>query len=328
MFITGIYKPSQLATSRRSNVLGKKRRVSIELLAADTTQCDDAELRELVMLEFTDDRGAYKRTYRSRHRAFDQIALDVLASEMSGTQGGLTVHDVAVSSGLGAVEFFHDLDARFSLATFIASDYDPFVSIVKRRCYSVAFSSRKVPLQVTCPPFVISLMRKDSAWLYPVNYLVRKIFQSWIIPRMTSSAGAFVDGADIVAVDLFSKEARRLARNDSRFVLRDYDLLATTGELRDVDCIRAMNVLNSTYFDPSQLALVLRSILAQLRENGIFICGSNQDVGTEVDGAIYKKVDGKFQLLKSTVERPKIDAHITELNNRSSGARTGVTRNQ
>jgi len=76
-----------------------------------------------------------------------------------------------------------------------------------------------------------------------------------------------------------------------------------------VDVVRVMNVLNSSYFDPQQLAIAVRHIFDSLAIGGLLIVGSNDGAGSEVRGAIYRKLNQGFQVLaKSGADH---DAHCT-----------------
>ena len=70
-----------------------------------------------------------------------------------------------------------------------------------------------------------------------------------------------------------------------------------------------MNVLNSSYFDRQQLSIAVGHIFESLTLGGLLIIGSNDAAGTEVRGAIYRKLSQGFQVLaKSGADH---DAHHT-----------------
>jgi CheR methyltransferase, SAM binding domain len=108
---------------------------------------------------------------------------------------------------------------------------------------------------------------------------------------------------------LFCPAARDLAASDGRFRLLEYDLLQPHALPCRVDVVRVMNVLNSSYFDPQQQSIAVRHIFESLALGGLLIIGSNDAAGTEVRGAIYRKLSQGFQVLaKSGADH---DAHRT-----------------
>ena len=97
---------------------------------------------------------------------------------------------------------------------------------------------------------------------------------------------------------LMCPRAVRLAQSDSRFHLIEHDLLAPAPFPGPVDVVRTMNVLNSSYFTQRQLGQVVGRIFSSLAAGGLLVTGSNDEAGTEVRGAIYRKVERGFVELK------------------------------
>jgi CheR methyltransferase, SAM binding domain len=87
---------------------------------------------------------------------------------------------------------------------------------------------------------------------------------------------------------------RWLAKRDRRFRLLDHDLLAGAPFPVPVDVVRVMNVLNSSYFSDQDLARTVGRIFDSLGEGGLLVVGSNEEAGSQVRGAIYRKVNGGF----------------------------------
>jgi hypothetical protein len=54
-----------------------------------------------------------------------------------------------------------------------------------------------------------------------------------------------------------------------------------------------------------------------LKNNGLFITGSNQDPGSPVSGAVFSKNDSNFDLVWMTAEAPQVLKHINLFNDRS-----------
>jgi chemotaxis methyl-accepting protein methylase len=82
-------------------------------------------------------------------------------------------------------------------------------------------------------------------------------------------------------------------------------------------CVRAMNVLNDSYFSAEQMRKILLNVHNSLKNNGLFIAGSNQDPGSPVSGAVFSKNDSNFDLVWMTAEAPQVLKHINLFNDRS-----------
>ena len=58
-----------------------------------------------------------------------------------------------------------------------------------------------------------------------------------------------------------------------------------------------MNILNLSYFTKDEFNTIINNIYDCLELDGLFVTGSNQDAGTRVNGAIYKKTSDGFNLI-------------------------------
>ncbi|MFM8454083.1 MAG: hypothetical protein ACKOAD_03755 [Gammaproteobacteria bacterium] len=75
-----------------------------------------------------------------------------------------------------------------------------------------------------------------------------------------------------------------------------------------MDAIRAMNVLNISYFSNDEFSQVMRNLYEVLTENGLLITGSNQEAGTLVNGGIYQKAGGGFLKIFNSGEGSPIES--------------------
>src|SRR5947208_2045153 len=99
MLKTGIFKLEQLnELNNLKSIFGADKRVSITLYDQIFDYSNAEALAERILLMFTDERGAYKRTYSQRFAEFDTLCARVLAENFD-QENALTVHDVAVSDG-------------------------------------------------------------------------------------------------------------------------------------------------------------------------------------------------------------------------------------
>ena len=111
---------------------------------------------------------------------------------------------------------------------------------------------------------------------------------------------------------LFAPKVLNTAKTDPRFQLRQHDLL--TPFSKPVHVIRAMNVLNPSYFSEDEFFKILKHIHEGLNSKGVLITGSNQEADTTVDGGIYKKNKDGFDLVEKSGEGSPINNLILKFN--------------
>jgi hypothetical protein len=111
---------------------------------------------------------------------------------------------------------------------------------------------------------------------------------------------------------LFAPCALRLARKDSRYTLGQHDLLQPFRSRYHV--IRAMNVLNPSYFSDEEFSRVLKYIYEGLLSNGLFITGSNHEAGSPVNGGLYKKTSEGFERIWQSGNGSPMKGEIAQFN--------------
>jgi chemotaxis methyl-accepting protein methylase len=74
--------------------------------------------------------------------------------------------------------------------------------------------------------------------------------------------------------------------------------------------VRAMNILNTSYFSTDEFKIVLKNIYQALKENGFFITGSNQDANSLVHGGLYQKTPKGFKKLWQSGDGSPVDEMI------------------
>ena len=191
------------------------RQVAITLLSVLDDIPDGDEYRERILLELADDRGAYKRTYRNRFDAFDEIACELIRKQFSSEEP-IAVLDCGISDGRTAVQFFHKLARDFDGLDYLGTDYDPYVKVLRDGTVTVVFSSKNEPLQMIRPPFVFSLKQPERWSRYPVNRAVLKLLYKRHVPAMLKGLENPYSGERIA---LYCNEAIRLAASEHRFHL-------------------------------------------------------------------------------------------------------------
>ena len=282
------------------------RQVAIPLLSVLGDEPDSDKLRERVLLELADDRGAYKRTYRKRFDVFDESACELIRDRFSRDEP-LAVLDCGISDGRTAVDFFQKLAGAYVELKYLGTDYDPYVKIVRDRAVTVVFSSKNQPLQMIRPPFVFNLKRLElERWSrYPVNRFLVGVLYKRHVPAMLKQIAESHSGETIA---LFCNDATKLAAHDQRFRLERYDVLQSPPGRYHV--IRMMNLLNPTYFSEAEFDRIIANVRNGLVDGCLFVIGSNHDAGTEIEGGIYSFKNGRFTRLLENRLAPQVKAAI------------------
>src|SRR5258707_4088409 len=128
----GIYDVRQLSRRRISSFFGSKQSISIELYdrLAQINQRDREFISGEILRKFSTG-FAFKRTYHGRFEAFDDAVLALAAQHLAPGRD-YRVHDIGVSDGRTACDFYRALIDRYELerVEFCASDYAPYVYLI------------------------------------------------------------------------------------------------------------------------------------------------------------------------------------------------------
>lgn len=313
MFKLGVHSIQQLRKGRTRTIIGTAKKVSVTLLDKIDDLETSSDAYASIMFCLNDDRGAFKRTYAKRFDEFNDKCIETILGTFE--KPVLEFHDAGVSSAETSVEFFENLSAHYDDLSYVASDYDPYLTVLGPKSVTVSIASSGSILEIALPPFVFTNQPPDR-WFYPVNRLLFFITREfWAKPLVARYQAGSLPTENVRKINLFSPRARQLAKKDGRFRLRQHDLMSRFDET--YHCLRAMNVLNDSYFSADQMQQVLLNVHESLRVNGLFIVGSNQDPGSPVAGAVYSKGDIGFDLVWMTEEEPQIGKHIARFNSRS-----------
>src|SRR5689334_5266170 len=105
MLKTGVYNLAQIDAGKFKSFLGGDKRISVTLYEKILSRPDAEHLAERILLLFTDERGAYKRTYSNRFAEFDLNCLQII-NENFAKDLDLKFHDAGISDGRTAVDLF------------------------------------------------------------------------------------------------------------------------------------------------------------------------------------------------------------------------------
>ena len=292
MIKKGIYSIAQL---KNIDLLGNKKKISITLYNQMNSLINGEDIKENALFLFTDGRGVYKRTSNNRFDFFDKQVLKLIKKNFT-SDCFLSVSDVAISDGRTAVNFFQLLSKSFSKLSFHGSDYDSKIIIVEKGVVKICLNSEEKLLEIVFPPFVFNATRfvkKD--FLYPINLLFFYFLKIFIVPSLLKGfKEKKLKGKEHW---LFCSTALDLSKNDERFKLGQYNILEPLEKIQSTNILRAMNILNPSYFCPGQIDTILRNVFEALSENGYFIVGSNENSGSLVQGGVYQKTKYGFKAL-------------------------------
>jgi hypothetical protein len=311
----GIWDAASLIRAARAGALSQRRFLAATLYPA-IARTDDPErerLLELILARFPTRNASLKRTESRRFHAFDRDVARVLAERFGDVEGVLEIHDVAVSDGRTSVDFFQLLESTCGLRSFhlTASDYAPDVLAVDAGGpLTVVLDPRTEDLiQVIRPPFVFNVPEGESPWHYPVNRLVLRFLRFRDVPRLVARWKAGDPDVRTQHIWLLHPRCAALAESDPRFAFERYDLLSSPARKSHV--VRAMNVLNPSYFSEEDLARMLQHVFEGLVEGGLFVTGSNQGADSVVDGAVYERTERGFRRILASGSGSPVDRIAT-----------------
>lgn len=313
MLKLGVCDEADLDLRKLSTFLGRKKFVAATLYRdlCASERPDRDELLERILFRFATPNATLKRTQSARFEAFDAAFLERF---QAGIEPGrpYAVHDAGVSDGRTAVDFFRRLAAipGFELR-FVATDYAPAVTAVEDERSRLALVLDPLSgelLQLIWPPFVFNLRKGESPLLFPVNHFVRRWLLARRVPALRARFRAGGGGLRVSTIRLLHPSVLALEAQDPRFRFERYDLLAPAP--RQYDVVRAMNVLNRAYFPEADLARAVGHVADSLVVGGWFAVGANQDRGSTVDGALYRRVAHGFERVFRSGAGSEIDSIV------------------
>ena len=309
MIKRGITKAKDILSKSITPFRKELKNVSITLYDQIIKEPNADELAERILLTFSDERGAYKRTYAKRFEDFDGHILSILKDNIDQSTV-LSFHDVAVSDGRTAIDFFERLLAYYPNLTYVASDYNPSVFILEKGKLKVTLSHTDKILEIMYPPFVFNTIKRDHYRYYPLNHVMRFMLQHTLVKSlMRLYRSGNLKTKELL---LFAPRALDKMKQDKRFILEQHSLLNPFQKQYDV--IRAMNVLNPGYFSEEEFFKVLRHIYDGLLDDGLFITGSNQEGGSVVNGGIYQKTHCGFKHIWRSGQGSAIENYMLAIN--------------
>ncbi len=320
MFKFGVYRQRDLCPSDLETKWGRRKFVAMTLYPeiSRLTSPDRDSLLELILCRFAGAKRIFKRTHRARFPGFDR-ELVALISQLHADRRPYRVHDVAVSNGITAVDFYRQLKASRRHLEYVASDFAPDLLAINQQGERLTLVLDPVThdwLQIVYPPFVFNLQKRENEFIYPFNGLVRRWLERTSCRRLWDRYCAGQQGIRTTTIRLLHPECQQLLQRESDFAFQRCDILQPM-EGR-FDLVRAMNILNPAYFAQRDLQRAIRNIHGSLTCGGLLATGSNQDSRSPVAGAIYRQSDGGFERLRVSGAGSPVDAMITQFRRAAS----------
>jgi hypothetical protein len=303
MYQLGIFNISQLISILNKGGNKRNQPVAIDLYTQinelDPEKQEQSE--EIILENFSFSDGSYKKTHSGRFDEFDEKIINRLKDSF-GTERKLLVHDLAVSDGRTSFDFFSKLQKIFSNLDFFASDKNMFAyvqtSFKNEERKMVTDEAGKI-LQIIFPPFVLNFYSSKRAWrfkikraiLYPINFIIINLFKAAFVRNIFFKAGG-----EKKKITLLQNKTIDLTRSKNNFHIQGYDLFQENPDKFDI--IRAMNVVNLSYFTAKEIRKIAYNILNSLKEGGLFVVGSNKAAATPVNGDLFIKKNGRLESLE------------------------------
>ena len=301
----GICSQEDLTSLSSKGFLGRRKSVAMTLypeIVATNDPDRDVKLQH-ILRRFAIDNGAFKWTESRRFEEFDAAVVG-LVRERFDRPRPFSVHDVGASDGRTSVDFFRSLAGIEGLTPeFVASDLAPELKVLQEGSVKLVLDPETGSLlQVIRPPFVFNMRKRESVLLYPGNRLAWAFLARRRVRRMLASSNIRLLGKSIW---LLAPVCLQLIAEDPRFTFRRHDVFERDRARRDL--VRAMNILNRSYFRDDELLRVIDNVYRSLRTGGLLVTGSNQSAGSQVDGTVYERSEAGFRSIWTSGRGSQVD---------------------
>ncbi|MGO9897026.1 MAG: hypothetical protein ACLPX8_22750 [Bryobacteraceae bacterium] len=215
--------------------------------------------------------------------------------------------DIGISDGSTSVDMVSKLDREFgSTFLYTATDRDGHFIVIRdgqNKHRRVIVDQNYSMVQAIVPPFVYcTLASRDNLLLFPINRLYRPVAMKYA-RKLIARCLAGDSDLSKEEISFFSSDFSLLLKNNPNVKFEQWDINLTWPG-KEARCIRAMNLLNPEYFSSATITIVVGNLLNAVEEGGLIAVGSNEEAGSIVHGAIYKKVESGLELLTLTGNGP------------------------
>jgi hypothetical protein len=316
MFKLGIFKNEQLTPDHLEGFVNSRKFIALDLYNSldGLPPAEIDKIQERMLRWFRVHNGVLKCTYARRFDEFDRLSVSAISAHFPTSQI-IRVHDIGVSDGRTSCDLYDHLNRLYGgRLDFLASDYAPFLYVLKRTrgANRLIVDDQQHVLQIVTPPFVfITVGRRERITPYPLNFLMRHLVTLLYARPLLQRYKAGSPDIQRTRIELFGRACRAYMSKQDNFRFDAYDVFS--GSTERFDIIRAMNILNHSYFSEPQLIQAAESIVNSLKEGGLFITGSNTEQGTIINGGIYKKTKNRLERIEISGKGSQVDALISDV---------------
>jgi hypothetical protein len=236
----------------------------------------DCALRNAIVSNMTTQERHGKTTAPGRFKDLDEVA-----SKYARTQAMNIVHDVGVSSGVTACDFYDTVFSSLKVEYFISDKYTRYYYTGKR---------------------VVRVFDQDQRLLY--GYVFSLLADGALQARYSIARWLFrilniIPPIDVELKEICLFDPRTIAYlSAGKLKSIDYDVFQT----KIVDrftYVRCMNVLNrNSWFPDEKISGAIAAICGSLVDGGILQVGRSRDNGAH-DAGFFRKERGGMRLLES-----------------------------
>jgi hypothetical protein len=260
--------------------------------------------------------GTFKTTYSHRLDTVNEIVGQVLPEHRP-----LDILDVAVSSGLGTLEWMESLDKAgieyrmtagdVCVTTFLLSFSRLLNVLVDKTGYPLQFDvlGKAIPYPVgrrralLFPPLFV--LAETSRWVLPV--LFTALFKGRALGAEGDSVRRFAVGCRRTRM-----LSPRLMEGPSLNVLEE-DILAAGPFTKRFHVLRAANVLNKHYFSDETLIRMAVNLRARLKQQGILIVCRTDDDNVN-HGTVFRLNEAdRFDVVRRIGDGSEIEQLVLDL---------------
>jgi hypothetical protein len=213
----------------------------------------------------------WRTTRPSRHVSSDQVVL-----ELASAQGRPVILDVGASDGCTSLELIEKLGRSFG--RFYVTDASLKVGVIETGGATYFYHPRTGQCIMRVGAGLIVYADTGDS-MFPLNLMARSLL---------SQAPAY-DAGSARNVSLVQPELRRLAEDDPRVAICEYDVFQPWTR-EGVDIVKVANVLNRSYFSDSQIVAAIKNLSQAMKPNGKLLIVDNRK--TERVSLLSKQASG------------------------------------
>jgi hypothetical protein len=230
--------------------------------------------------------GTWKRTNRGRLKRTEEMLSQHTPAEL---KQGFTLLDVGASDGTTTVEVVRALRQAFAGDIHaVLADRDIGLSRYRHGPVVEYRATDGEPIMVRLGPFGVRLAKQRRDAEPQSNALARRYLQCHRFRRS-------------MRLDARISLVNPVAHREPGITILQFDCLIRNETLADsISAIRASNVLNLGYFNPSQIHTATGHFHSYLKNGGCLVVSSNagQPEGETENGSVWRKDDQRFRWIE------------------------------